>query len=263
MALPVLHDIGAAYMTKNNLIATPSSGGTFVQNGMAFGTSVVGAGTYKLPDGGLPMYVQATGTATITDAAGTTIGSVTSGNVKLFWPLSATTWANASLGSTQGFIDLPLTSWREVFSNDIGNITNNGGVLATDSTPTLEYTSGNTDSQLRVLWAASNVDPIAMQVTLPPDLDRTANIVVNIRQIASGNSDLSKFELDSFFDENDTLVGDTASDESTDSAGNTTITIAAADIPDTATTLSLELTPGTHGTDTVALLAAWITYTKI
>lgn len=263
MALPVLHDIGAAYMTKNNLIATPSSGGTFVQNGMAFGTSVVGAGTFVLPDGGLPMYVQATGTATITSVAGTTIGTLLSGNVKLFWPLSSTTWTSATFGTSQGFIPLPLTGWREITTNDIGNATNNGGVLATDTTPTLEYVNGNTDSQMRILWATSNVDPIATQITLPPDLDRTQPIVLNVRQVASGDTDLVKFELDSFFDEGDTLVSDVVSDEATSTVANATATIAAADVPDTATTLSIEITPPAHTNDTLTIYATWITYTRV
>ena len=41
-----------------------------------------------------------------------------------------------------------------------------------------------------------------------------------------------------------------------------TITIAAADIPSSAQTLSIELTPGTHTNDGISLLSSYITYTK-
>ena len=80
-------------MTKNNVIQDPGTGGTFVQNGMAYGTATVGAGTYKLPDGGLPQYVQASGAVTITSVAGVTVAILASGQTALCVPLSSTTWA--------------------------------------------------------------------------------------------------------------------------------------------------------------------------
>jgi hypothetical protein len=40
-----------------------------------------------------------------------------------------------------------------------------------------------------------------------------------------------------------------------------TITIAAADIPVGAQTLSVELTPGSHTTDTIVLSSLWLEYT--
>jgi hypothetical protein len=163
--------------------------------------------------------------------------------------------------STQGFIPLPLTNWREITSNDITNIAGIGGLLCTDTTPALETVNGDTDGQIRLLWAAANADPIATQVTLPPDLDRTAPIVVNIRGKMAASADTPVMDIDTFFDEGDTKVEDaTAAFAAT--VGNKTGTIAAADIPSTANSMSIELTPGSHGTDTLAVYAIWLTYTK-
>lgn len=77
--------------------------------------------------------------------------------------------------SAQQFIPIPLTSWREVSSNDIPAISDTpltddpagmGGLLAKNTTPNLEFTNGDTDSALRLEWAASNSDPIATQIPL-------------------------------------------------------------------------------------------------
>jgi hypothetical protein len=228
----------------------------------------VPAGTYKLPNNGLPMYVEATGTATISSLAGVTVGVVSAGQIALFIPLSATIWAVAAHSAlytnattTQGFVDLPLTSWREVVSNDITNAAGNGGVLATDSTPALEYVNGDTDSQIRILWAASNSDAVACQITLPPDLDRTQPIIFNARGGMSDAVDTPVLDLDTFFDQGDTKVED-ATELFGLNVGTKTATIAAADIPAAAGTMSLEITPGAHTSDTLAIYATYITYTK-
>lgn len=89
-----LTDYGKAISAGGDyVIAPPSSGGTFAQRGLAFGTSTVGAGTYILPNNGLPMYVRATGAVTITSAAPVTVATLASGEAALCIPLTATTWA--------------------------------------------------------------------------------------------------------------------------------------------------------------------------
>lgn len=92
--MSVLHEIGYQWVTKNHRIPDPGTGGTFKQNDIAYGLAVVGAGTYKLPDGGVPMYVQATGTVTITSAASVTVAVIYSGQIALCMPLTSTTWAS-------------------------------------------------------------------------------------------------------------------------------------------------------------------------
>lgn len=256
-----LNDYGRALGPGgNHTIAAPSSGGTFKQKGMAFGTATVGTGTFKLPDNGLPMFVKTTGTATLTNFAGTHVVTMNTGQLQLLLPTSSTTWATLG-GSQAGFIDLPLSGWREISSNDVINAAGNGGVLATDTTPTLETVNGDTDGQLRVLWAAGNADALARQITLPTDLDRTQPIVVHFRGTMSDSNDTPVMDIDTFFDEGDTKVED-ATGVWGPSVSDRTATIAAADIPSSAATMSIEITPGAHASDTMALYASWLTYTK-
>lgn len=88
----VLADIGHLWSQNNHKLPVISTGGTFIQNSIAFGLAVQGAGTYKLPDNGLPMYVQATGSVTIQNASAVTVATLTSGQIVLFIPLTSTTW---------------------------------------------------------------------------------------------------------------------------------------------------------------------------
>lgn len=91
--MSVLHQLGLQWQTNNHTIQDPGTGNTFKQDNIAFGKATVGAGTYKLPDGGLPMYVHATGAVTITSEAAVTITALESGQIALLVPLTSTTWA--------------------------------------------------------------------------------------------------------------------------------------------------------------------------
>lgn len=166
------------------------------------------------------------------------------------------------LVTAQGFLGVPLSELREVTSNDITNASGNGGVLATDTTPALEYTNGDTDSCLRVLWAASNADPVVFQVPLPPDLNDAANVVIHLRAAMGGATDTPVIDADSYFNEGDTKVEDASAAITGTTFAEYTITIAAADVPAGAQTLTCELTPGAHTTDTLAVTAVWIEYTR-
>ncbi len=256
------------FNTGSQTIADPGSGGTFDLRGIDDGIATIASGTRKLPNNiplGIKFTVYASGSVTITTQASVTMATLTAGQVATFTSRTSTTWnvvthVTSSTGQS-GYIPLPLTGWREVTTNDITNAAGNGGVLATDSTPTLEYVNGDTDSQIRMLWAAANVDAIACQVTLPPDLDRTQDMTIVIRGAMSDTGDTPAMDVDTFFDEGDTKVEDATA---VWGAGveNRGATIAAADIPDTATTMSIELTPGAHGTDTMVVYATYLTYTK-
>lgn len=222
----------------------------------------LGAGTYKLPNAATftEVTVLATGAVTLTTIGGTHIVSVASGKIVTLVATSASTWSVANGLSLAGFIDIPLDRWREVTTNDITNATGNGGILATDTTPTLEYVSGDTDSQIRVLWAAGNTDPIAVQLTLPSDLDRTQSIVFAFNGVG-GAADSAALTLDVFFDSGDTKV-ETSTLGWTATQATRTATVTASDIPSTALTMSVELTPATHATDTMTMYCSYITYTR-
>lgn len=167
-----------------------------------------------------------------------------------------------TLTELYGFIDLPLAIWREVGTNDIQNLAAHGGEMAKDSTPIFEFTNGDADSALRLRWVASDSNAIALQATLPPDFDDTADLVIHLRAAMAGTTNTPVIDCDAFFNEGDTKVEDASAAITGTTVAEYTITIAAADIPAGAQTVSLELTPGAHTTDALYVYAIWLEYTK-
>lgn len=199
-------------------------------------------------------------TATIEVAhvdAGAWTGTVNTGDIAT----GAVTAAKLSTTLKTGFIPVPLTSVREVVSNNITNAAGNGGLLASDTTPIFEFTNGDTDSALRLRWAASNSDAIVFQVPLPPDLDDASNVEVHLRAAMAGATDTPVISADSYFNEGDTKVEDDSAALSA-SIAEKTISIDAGDVPSGAQTLTVELTPGAHTTDALHLYAIWVEYTR-
>jgi hypothetical protein len=158
------------------------------------------------------------------------------------------------------WVPVPFTAMREVVSNDIPAMagTPPAGVLAKDSTPNLEFTNGDTDSALRLEWAASNNDPVAFQVPLPPHLDPSTALTVNLYAAIGGTTDSLVIASDAYFDKGDTKVEDNSGTVTGATPANYTITIAAADIPIGARTMTVELTPGNHTTDELELYSVWV-----
>ncbi|HRJ41120.1 MAG TPA: hypothetical protein PL105_04540, partial [Caldilineaceae bacterium] len=199
-------------------------------------------------------------TATIEVAhvdAGAWTGTVNTGDIAS----GAVTAVKLSTTLKTGFIPVPLTSVREVVSNNITNAAGNGGLLASDTTPIFEFTNGDTDSALRLRWAASNSDAIVFQVPLPPDLDEASAVEVHLRAAMAGATDTPVISADSYFNEGDTKVEDDSAALSA-SIAEKTISIDAADVPSGAQTLTVELTPGAHTTDALHLYAIWVEYTR-
>jgi hypothetical protein len=84
-----------------------------------------------------------------------------------------------------------------------------------------------------------------------------ADIVIHFRAKSGGATDTPTIASDAFFNEGDTKVEDVSSALGAAFAENT-ITIDAGDVPAGAQTLTVELTPGAHTTDTVVISAIWI-----
>jgi hypothetical protein len=164
--------------------------------------------------------------------------------------------------SAQSFIPIPLLSLRETTNFDAGNIAANGGILASDSTPVLDAINAATDGCQRILWASSNNDQVTFQTALPPDFNTGANLVLHARIVSGGTTNAVGFTVDSFFNEGDTKVVDTTGTNQTTTATEVTATIALADVPSGAQTLTCGLTPVAHTTDTLALMALWLEYTR-
>lgn len=157
-------------------------------------------------------------------------------------------------------IPLSLHQFREVDANgDVGNIAANGGLLASDTTPVLR---GNAAETTEIYWAASNSDPISTQITLPADFNGAADVTVDL-WVSSGTTDAATFTVETGWD-GGALVSDSTSDTATKSATmhKLTVTIAAADIPDTAAMLTIALTPPAHTTDGIILSGVRVNYKR-
>jgi hypothetical protein len=149
-------------------------------------------------------------------------------------------------------IPLSLNDFRETDANgDVGAIAANGGILASDTTPILRGASGVISQELS--WAASNSDPIVAQLSLPEDFDGRNDVLVEL-WVNSGTTDAATFSVATSWDGGATVT-DSASDANTKSATTHKISavISAADIPDSASSLTLMLTPGAHTTNAIQL----------
>lgn len=168
------------------------------------------------------------------------------------------------LTTTQAFISIPLASLREWTTGAIPNAAAHGGNLASDTTPILNTRNGDTDGALRVTWAASDSDAVGFQTALPPDMDGTADMVIHFYGAWDGSTDITAaMASDCYFGVADTKVEDTVTLTSGTTLSEYTITVGAADVPDTANfTVSCELTPAAHTTNIFYMYAVWIEYTR-
>lgn len=164
--------------------------------------------------------------------------------------------------SAQAFIPVPLNTLREASSFAVGNASANGGVLASDTTPILAPINGATDGCQTLAWAASNNDQVVFQTPLPPDLNDAADVVIHFRIKSAGTTNAVGFTVDSFWDEGDTKITDTSETNQTATWAEKIATIAAADVPTGAQTLTVGLTPVAHTTDILYLSAVWIEYKR-
>lgn len=289
-----LEAIGRLYALGSAEIINPGAGGTFNLSGKTMArVTVTATGTYTLPNAAagtsLLVCCDDTSTVTLADAAGTfhVLGGASGAQAVLCVATDSNSWGATRitrqttdydiadiathLTSAKGIIDVPLWAWREVTSNDITNIAGIGGVLATDSTPALEYTNGDTDSTLRLLWAVSNSDPIVTQFSIPWDMDRTQPLLFKAIGLMGSTEDTPVLALDTYFKAEGVAATAKIEDNSTafsDAEAAVVATIAAADFPEVAATVpmscTVEVTPGAHTTasNTITVYQTWFEYTK-
>jgi hypothetical protein len=167
--------------------------------------------------------------------------------------------------TVQGFLPIPLTSFRELAAGIFINAAGNGGLLATDTTPILSNI-GDGDG-MRIAWAAGNTDQIEAQVILPPDCDGTADVVVHmLASKDANNNNACHLDGEAYFGESDAdcFPGASAANLLVQAKGEYTATIAGADVPDTQAdaNMTLVLMPEAHAGDAVYLHAVWIEYKK-
>lgn len=164
------------------------------------------------------------------------------------------------LKSAQAHILVPIYALREVnATGDVTNTAGGGGVLSSDTTPVMR---GDANNSAEIFWTTGNADPIGFSTSLPPDLDDTANVLVEL-EVSSGATDAATFGVASSWN-GGAEVTDSASDALTLSATPHTITatIAAADVPASSKRLTLRLTPPAHATDTISVYSVRILYKR-
>lgn len=173
----------------------------------------------------------------------------------------------------KGFIQLPITAWREIISDEIGVAADaaargSGAILASDTTPILGRVNTATDVQLRLSWAATNVDAVTQQFAFPPDLDDTAVVTVCILGTTGGAMDSVTVTVG--YVENGTGVyaadsdagGATAAIGQNGTLSKVTRDIAAANVGAYPRSATVTLTPGTHANDALYVYATWVEYTR-
>lgn len=295
--------VGVAYNRADNqdgdsadISVTVYRRGTFLFNASSIGQEDVGAAMYVKSDntfddsssnyvvcGRLAQYVSATSGWISIDAAVYTAAAIPAAAITIAdgGNFTSETTAEGALQelyqnaiSIQGWIPVPLTALRESVSNDIASITaaasgstvtfsGYGSLLHKTTTPILEFTNGDTDSALRLNWAASNSDPVVFQTPLPPDLDTTADLVIHFRAASAGVTNSPVISADTFFNEGDTKVEDDSAAVTGTTPAEYIITIdGGADLPAGAQTMTVELTPGAHTTDKLYIFAVWIEYKR-
>lgn len=157
-----------------------------------------------------------------------------------------------------GFLQIPLDNFRETTTGgDPGNAAAIGGVLASDTTPIL---LGDAAESRAIVWAASNSDQISTQVALNVlDFDDTRDAYVILRTSSGGTTNAATIACETAWN-GGTVVSDNATGAASATPQNNTATVAAADIPANPVTLTLQLVPAAHTTDTMLLHAAWLKY---
>ena len=170
-------------------------------------------------------------------------------------------------GLRTGIIQLPLLGFRKITAGDFGAIavaSGNGGTLANDTTPILQRINGATDPKARISWVANDIVPIQQDFAYPADLNDAASIGVHLLVYKSANVNTGAVLGVGFFEG----IGDT------DAGGNTVaitetvatmkqVTIAAGDVGAYPKGATVVITPGAHANDTIYLLAAWVSYTRL
>lgn len=175
---------------------------------------------------------------------------------------NAVTAAKLAATLATGYIPLPLAQAREIGSNDIINTAGDAGVLSKNTTPIFERVNGATDKQLRLNWAASNVDEIAWSVVSPPDLDDTAAVEVHLLAAMEATNDTPVIGVSFFEGVGDSNAGGNTAAVTGTAVAEYSVSIAHGNIAAAPQPWAIGLVPAAHGTDKLYLYGAWIEYTR-
>lgn len=113
-AATVLTRVFDAWQANITALTVPASGATINLENKAFACVTVGAGTYKLPDNGVPVFIRATGAVTIATQLAVTVATLEASTVALCIPLTSTTWMAlvGKVGASPAIADLKNTQYN-------------------------------------------------------------------------------------------------------------------------------------------------------
>ncbi len=163
-------------------------------------------------------------------------------------------------GSKQfGYVNFKLNDFRELdgaADTDVANIAANGGILASDTTPIL---LGNAAESQVISWAASNNDPIGVEVNLPDDFDGTRACAILASTYSAGTTNAGSLSVNTYWDHG-TVITDTVTGAAVTTLAEYEGTIAAADMPDAPKLLTLTIITAAQTTDVVSLAGFRLKY---
>lgn len=177
----------------------------------------------------------------------------------------------ADLLSAQAFIPLDITALRIISGNEVHNLANHGGFLASDSNPALERVTGaGGEDCLRVNWDAED-DEIEVQfppTPWPPDLNPAANVLVHLMLAREGTTNDCQIDVLAYENGVGTYAADVEMGGKTAALTDTkitevTVTLALADIAGHPGVLNLALIPDAHSTDDLYLYGGHIEFTRM
>lgn len=160
-----------------------------------------------------------------------------------------------------GFQALDLSTVKIISANDL-QATTEGMLPDTNTDPSLARINGATDKALRLRWAAGSVIEVQFAPWVyPPDLDDTKTVTVKLLARMSGATDTPTIAVGYFENIGDTNAGGNTGALSS-SLAMVSRAIAAGDVGAPPKVANITLIPGTHGTDALEVVAAWVEYTR-
>lgn len=206
--------------------------------------------------------VEAGATATIQVikvAGGAWTGSVATSDIGT----GAVTAVKLATTLKTGFVNLPLSTWRIIATNDIAaKDAADGGLISLDTDPTLKRVNGATDKQLRLAWAATSVVEIANSFIYPPDLDDAAAVTVKVLAAMEAANDTPVLAVSYFEGVGDTNAGGNTLAVTGTTAAVYSVAVAHANVGAAPKAAAISITPAAHGTDALYIYGVWVEYTR-
>lgn len=270
-------DAYVAKRAKATKVAAPAAGGTIKLEGVDDAYVVLSAtGTYTVDNAPtnsqLTVFVDDTSVITLKDVATNTIAyftGATNANGVHLRASSTSSWVATSLGRSAAatvVAGIPVTAWREVSSGAVGAITANGGLLASDTTPTVTPVNGATDPTQIITWASSNNDVLLAHVPVPANADlrlgSPATFYCTIK--SGGTTNAVGFTVSVFTDQGQELCNAATTTNQTTAYANKSVAIDLSGGDYSGTNfLTVMVTPAAHTTDTMVLKNAWIVFDRL